>query len=67
MTVKQQFPKGSLVKFSEEISWAVIKRGIGTVVGYSRDGECVWVQWDGCKNRRVYHKDYLMLTKRESI
>jgi len=35
---------------------------IARVVGFSRNGRCVWIQKTHCKNSNCYHKDYLIKT-----
>lgn len=32
---------------------------LGTVLGYSRDGEFAWVLWDGLRSRQAWHGSYL--------
>mgnify|MGYP001569572071 CR=1 FL=1 len=42
-------PLGTRVRLNEEgmKRVSVLKNRLGLIAGYSRDGEAVWVQWDG--------------------
>ena len=55
--------KGDRVRLSQEGQalhpYLPQRDRLGTVRGYSRDGACVWVLWDGLKTSTAYHHDFL--------
>jgi hypothetical protein len=67
MTASEKFTKGQRVKFSEEgRQLRPGKKGIdriATVCGFSRDGLCVGIVWDGSKERYSFHADFLELAE----
>ena len=61
-------PKGTRVRQSEAAlkSWLYLSKHnerLGTVDGWSNDGACTWLFWDGSTTRRCLHNSFLDVVK----
>ncbi len=54
--LQQSFPIGTRVRLNEAGQGQVTKRWLrfGVIEGYSRDGEAVWIRWDGNATRQLW-------------
>lgn len=60
-SVRTDFPKDSRIRVKSISGWSQLPNvgSIATVVGYSRDGECVRILIDGQKTPQSFHKNFL--------
>jgi len=66
--------RGDAVKLSQKYlhgngrySWKIKASTRGIVTGFTRDGECVKVRWNGNSSSSSYHKTFITLAEKETV